>query len=130
MTSPERALVVVALVVVSALVTVGYRRWQARVASERPEHPAVPDSLREGAERTWVVFTSPYCATCGPVEARLRASDPEARVVKVDATVEPALAASFSVRRAPTAVLADGRGRVTTRLVGAEEVERYVRSPA
>jgi len=127
--SPERAVVVVALVAVLALATMAYRRWQARVAADRPDHPAVPDALRAGAERTWVVFTSPYCATCGPATDRLRASDPGARVVTVDATLEPALAASFSVRRAPTAVLADGRGRVTTRLVGAEAVERYVRSP-
>ncbi len=127
--SPERAVVVVALVAVLALATMAYRRWQARVAADRPDHPAVPDALRAGAERTWVVFTSPYCATCGPATDRLRASDPGARVVTVDATLEPTLAASFSVRRAPTAVLADGRGRVTTRLVGAEAVERYVRSP-
>ena len=128
--SPGRALVVVALVAVFALVTAGYRRWQAQVAADRPDHPAVPDVLRAGAARTWVVFTSPYCAGCGPAADRLRAWDPGARVVTVDATLEPALAASFSVRRAPTAVLADDRGRVTTRLVGAEEVERYVRSPA
>ena len=128
--SPERALVVVALLVVLAAAAVGYRRWQAGVAAHRPDHPAVPEALRAGAERTWLVFTSPFCASCGPAADRLRASDPGARVVTVDATLEPALAASFSVRRAPTAVLADGRGRVTTRLVGADEVERYVRSPA
>lgn len=128
--SPERALVVAGFVVVFALATGLYHRWQARLAADRPDHPAVPDALRAGAERTWVVFTSPYCAGCGPAADRLRASDPDARVVTVDATLEPALAASFSVRRAPTAVLADGRGLVTARLVGVEEVERYVRRPA
>ena len=76
-----------------------------------------------------MVFTSPYCATCGPVEARLRASDPGARVVKVDATREPALADAFSIRSAPTVLLADAEGRVTARLVGPEAVEDYVGQP-
>jgi thioredoxin-related protein len=51
-------------------------------------------------------------------------------VVKVDATRHVELADAFSVRAAPTALLADADGRVTARLVGAEAVDRYVRSPA
>ena len=86
----------------------------------------MPESILAGAARTWVVFTSPYCATCGPVEARLRESDPGARVVKVDATREPHLAHAFSIRSAPTVLLADGAGNVTARLVGAEAVTEYV----
>ena len=124
-----RAVVVVAILFAIALAGRLYRSWRRRVQSEQPAHPLVPASLLAGAGRTWVVFTSPYCATCGPVEARLRASDPEARVVKVDATREPHLADSFSVRSAPTVLLADGAGNVTVRLVGAEAVESYVRSP-
>lgn len=106
-----------------------YRRWRAGLQAERPDHPEVPASLLGGALRTWVLFTTPYCASCGPVEASLRASDPAARVVKVDATREPVLADAFSVRSAPTALLADDRGKVMTRLVGAEAVDAYVRSP-
>ena len=128
--SPERALVVVGLLMAVVAAVPLHRRWQARVAADRPDHPAVPGALRAGAARTWVVFTTPYCAGCGPATDRLRAADPSARVVTVDATREVALAAAFSVRRAPTAVLADSRGRVTTRLVGATEMERYVRRPA
>jgi hypothetical protein len=121
-----RTLVVVALLFAVALVTRLYRRWRAAVVEERPEHPLVPASLRAGAHRTWLVFTTPYCATCGPVEERLRAADPSARVVRVDATAEPLLADAFRVRRAPTAVLADTGGRVQARLVGAEAVNEWI----
>jgi hypothetical protein len=59
----------------------------------------------------------------------LRAHDPGARLVEIDATQEPSLANAFDVRRAPTVVLADATGRVMARLVGAEAVDDYVRSP-
>ena len=122
---------VIVIVILFAIALAGrlYRAWRARLQDEKPIHPLVPDSLRAGADRTWVVFTSPYCATCGPVEASLRASDPGARVVKVDATREPHLAESFSIRTAPTVLLADVEGNVTARLVGAQAVDDYVRRP-
>ena len=125
--SVTRALIVVVILLAVALAGRLYQARRARLQDEKPAHPLVPDSLRAGARRTWVVFTSPYCATGGPVEARLRASDPSARVVKVDATREPDLADAFSVRSAPTVLLADGDGNVTARLVGAEAVNDYVR---
>ncbi len=125
--SVTRAVIVVVILFAVALAGRLYRHWRTRLQDEKPVHPLVPDSLRAGADRTWVVFTSPYCATCGPVEARLRASDPGARVVKVDATREPTLADAFSIRSAPTVLLADGDGNVTARLVGAEAVNDYVR---
>ncbi|MGH9280774.1 MAG: thioredoxin family protein [Acidimicrobiales bacterium] len=103
-----------------------YRRRRARLQEGPAVHPPVPADLLAGAERTWLLFTTPWCASCGPVEDRLRQSDPEARVVKVDATVEPVLAGTFSVRSAPTALLADADGRVHARLVGAAAVEEYV----
>lgn len=124
-----RAVIVVVIVFAIALAGRLYRAWRTRLQDERPAHPLIPTSLRAGAHRTWVIFTSPYCATCDPVEARLRASDPDARVVKVDATREPHLADAFFIRSAPTVLLADGAGNVTTRLVGAEAVADYVRSP-
>ena len=126
-----RAIVVLALLFAVALVTRLYRQWREGVRTDRPEHPAVPASVLAGAERTWVLFTTPYCATCGPVEARLRALDPGARVVKVDATREPHLADAFSIRSAPTALLADAAGQVQERLVGADSVEEWaIRSRA
>jgi thiol-disulfide isomerase/thioredoxin len=124
-----RLVVVMVVLFAVALVARLYRQWRAGLVADRPEHPLVPASLREGADRTWVVFTSPYCATCGPVADRLQRTDPDARVVKVDATREPRLADAFSVRSAPTVLLADAEGRVQARLVGADAVENYVRSP-
>lgn len=121
-----RAVVVVALLFAVALAARLYRSWRGRVQTHQPVHPRIPETLLAGAARTWVLFTSPYCATCGPVEARLRAWDPDARVVRVDATREPHLADAFSIRSAPTVLLADGAGNVTTRLVGADAVTEYV----
>ncbi len=123
-----RALVAVVLVLGILLLARVLRAWlaRARAEEERPAaQPLVPDELRQGAERTWVLFTSPYCASCGPAEERLRAFDPDARVVRVDATREPLLAQAFHVRSAPTAVLADADGRVQARLVGSQAVERW-----
>jgi thioredoxin-like negative regulator of GroEL len=123
-----RGLVVIVLLFAVALLARLYRHWRATLQAAHAEHPNMPASLLAGAERTWVVFTSPYCATCGPVSDRLQASDPGARVVKVDATREPHLADAFSIRSAPTVLLADGQGRVQARLVGAEAVEAYMAS--
>lgn len=122
-----RGLLVLVLLFGFLLVARLYRSRQVRLRRGRPArgNPLVPASLRAGAERTWVVFTTPYCASCGPVEERLRSADPGARVVRVDATREPHLADAFAVRSAPTAVLADAAGHVQARLVGSEAVDRW-----
>ncbi|MFN2606647.1 MAG: thioredoxin family protein [Acidimicrobiales bacterium] len=125
-----RLAVVAGLLFAVGLLTRLYRSWREGLVAERPEHPVVPASLRDGAERTWVVFTTEYCAACGPVEERLRSADPAARVVRVDAAREPHLAGAFRVRSAPTAVLADADGRVQARLVGAEAVHRWASEQA
>jgi len=127
---PLRLLVVVVLAFAVLLLARLFRQWRGRVRTERPATPLVPLSIRAGAERTWVIFTTPYCASCGPIEARLRASDPDANVVRIDATEQPQLTSIFKVRSAPTVLLADGDGRVKARLVGAEAFDRYVRNPA
>ncbi len=124
-----RAFLVVAVLFLLLLVPRIYRqRRQARERAHRPL-PVVPARLLAGAERTWVVFTTPYCASVGSVEAQLRSHDPTARLVEIDATEEPYLADAFEIRRAPTVLLADAGGHVLARLVGAEGVEDYVRSP-
>ena len=123
-----RGVVVLVLLFAVALAARLYRQWRLRVQTAQPDHPTMPATLLAGAERTWVIFTTPFCASCGPVAERLEASDPGARVVKVDATREPHLADAFSVRSAPTVLLADGEGQVQARLVGAEAVESYVAS--
>ena len=127
-----RGLVVIVLLFGLALATRLYRRWRTGLAA-RPVGdgvPALPSSLLAGAARTWVVFTTPYCASCGPVERSLRDAEPDSRVVIVDATEQPALADSFHVRTAPTVLLADGSGRVSTRLVGAAAVTAFLGASA
>jgi glutaredoxin len=125
-----RLIVVVSLLVLFALARRMYFQWRAGLHRESRDVPRLPAELLGGADRTWVVFTTPYCATCEPVKQRLAAHDPDARVVTVDATREPFLAKAFHVRSAPTVLLADGAGDVQARLVGAAAVADYVRSPA
>ena len=90
--------------------------------------------LTRDHEQTWVVFTTPYCATCGPVIDKLQAATaPDANVVTVDATDHPNLADALRIKAAPTAVLADAEGRVVQRLVGPAAVDDYLsrtRKPA
>ena len=125
-----RLAIVLAIVFALLLATRLYRQWRRRLAADQRPVPRLPAALLDGAERTWVVFTTPMCASCGPVVERLRDAEPDARVVTVDATREMPLADAFRVRSAPTVLLADGTGQVQTRLVGAAAVDRYVRSPA
>jgi Domain of unknown function (DUF4395) len=96
--------------------------WAARLAAvRRPTHSWT------GTRLTWLVFTTPYCASCGPVAERLQAFDPHTEVVTVDAMEQPTLAAGYRVRSAPTAILVDPAGEVLDRLVGPGAVEQYVR---
>ncbi len=99
---------------------------QLRLQKPKARHPRVPSELLDGADRTWVVFTTPFCAACGPVKERLAADDPMANIVTVDATREPHLADAFGVRSAPTVLLADADGEVKARLVGAPAVRDYL----
>jgi glutaredoxin len=89
--------------------------------------PLVPAKLLKGSDRTWVIFTTRFCAQCGPVERLLRVSEPESRVVTVDAEREPHLAKAFRVATAPTVLLADRNGNVLQRFVGAAAVTNFVR---
>jgi hypothetical protein len=117
------AAIVTGLVVAKRL----YVQWQAGLQrAETPEGAVVPAELIDGADRTWVVFTTPYCATCGPVKEQLAAEDPGANLVTVDATREPRLADAFAVRSAPTVLLADAAGAVLARLVGPQAVRDYL----
>ena len=124
---PVRLLVVLGLVAAFAVARVAYRRWRAGLHTESRRVPTLPGHLVGDADRTWVVFTTPWCASCDTVTSHLSTADPDARVVKVDATEEPALAGAFHVRAAPTVLLADGLGVVRQRFVGAAAVASYVR---
>ncbi|HVF31682.1 MAG TPA: thioredoxin family protein [Acidimicrobiales bacterium] len=120
-------LVIVAVIVVGLIVGRRlYLQRQARHRTVRVHSPKVPEALLDGADRTWVVFTTPYCASCGPVKERLAEDDPSARIVTVDATREPHLAQAFAVRSAPTVLLAGADGAVQARLVGAPAVRDYL----
>ena len=99
-----------------------YGRWRRRIEDDAEPVPRMPAAVVDGA-RTWVVFTTPMCASCGPVTDMLRA---DGRVVTVDATKEPGLADAFRIRSAPTALLADATGEVQARLVGVAAVDGYV----
>ena len=119
--------VVVGIIVVGLVVARRmYVQWQARQQRTPAASPRVPSELLGAGDRTWVVFTTPFCASCGPVKEQLAAQDPAAEVVTVDATREPHLADAFSVRSAPTVLLADRDGNVRTRLVGAPAVRDYL----
>ncbi len=124
-----KLIIVAAFLVALALGRRLYLQWQASLQTAPTASPRVPVELL-GGDRTWVVFTTPYCASCGPVKDRLAQDDPGASIVTVDATREPHLADAFSVRSAPTVLLADGRGDVLARLVGAPAVRDYLSSVA
>ena len=103
-----------------------YVQWQARLQRPQESSPRVPNELLGDADRTWVVFTTPFCASCDPVKTQLADQDPAADIVTVDATKEPHLADAFAVRSAPTVLLADRGGHVQARLVGAPAVRDYL----
>ena len=130
MTTVVRGVIVLSLVIAFVVARLAYARWRRGLAAEPRSVPRVPRELLGGTDRTWVIFTTPYCATCEPVREQLEASDASARVVTVDATLEPSLAESFHVRAAPTVFLADADGTVRQRLVGADAVRDYVAATA
>jgi hypothetical protein len=120
-----RLAVVLAVIATFAAARYVYGKWQRGLQSETRPHPKMPAEVVDGAYRTWVVFTTPLCASCGPARDHLAASDPNARIVTIDATRRPELADAFHVRSVPTVLLADATGDVHERLVGASAVRDY-----
>jgi hypothetical protein len=111
-------LVITAVVLLGvAVASRAYRRWREKL-SHPVTVPPLSAELIDGAERTWVVFTTPFCAQCGPVMERIGSVDPGARIVTVDVADRPDLADRFAVRTAPTVLLAGADGFVRARLVG------------
>src|SRR5688500_17832789 len=80
--------------------------------------PPLPDELRRHGEALWVVFTTEYCATCGPVKERIGRLDPTAEIVEVDVAERPDLAERYRVRTAPTVLFTSANGMVHGRFVG------------
>ena len=121
-----RLLVVLAVVGLAFAARVALQR-RARWSAAAPLPGArFPRWVTEGAERTWVVFTTPYCAACGPIVEQLETADPGARVVQVDATRHLDLARDFSVRSAPTVFEADPQGNPVRRFGGARDLQAAI----
>ena len=135
-----RLLILVALVAVVGLATVVYRRRVAadaalgarnssddRTAVGAPDWPILDHGVLDpDAACTWVIFTTPFCASCALVESDLERAFPHHAVRMVDATEQPELAGTYQVRRAPTTLLADHEGNILERLVGPEGVRSFI----
>lgn len=92
-----------------------------RDRTRRGNTATLPTAITQGRDRTWVLFTTPFCTTCRDVEAQLRISDPDTTVVRIDASRELDLADRFAVQTAPTLLLASADGTVRQRHVGAAD---------
>lgn len=128
-----RLAILAVLAMFVAVAVLAHRRRSARdealgaADADGTRWPEVPDHfLDAGAPRTWLIFTTPMCASCPQVQADLESSFPSDRVVKVDAVEHAELADRYSIRRAPTTLLADAEGSVLDRLVGPEAVRSYI----
>ncbi len=121
-----RLLVVAGLAAVFLAAKVLHERRTAALADRSSlDLPALPEHLR-GPGRTWVVFATEFCATCGPVTDRLRSLHPDDTVHKILVEGEVALAEAYKVRTAPTLLEVDRAGAIVHSVAGAEPVLRYV----
>lgn len=127
-------LAILVVLMVGVAVAVAVYRWMSANDERLRDRdasgaswPRVPtELLSPSGARTWLIFTTPMCATCPQVQAHLEATFPTDGVVKVDATERPDLAQQYAVRRAPTTVLANADGSVLDRLVGPEAVRTFI----
>ncbi|MDQ1358700.1 MAG: Thioredoxin [Acidimicrobiaceae bacterium] len=103
------------------------RRWRLRRGRRGRDPfsqlPLVPAEVLRGAERTWVVFTTPDCDRCRAIAERLRTSEPASQVTEIDTRREPLLAEAFHVREVPAVLLANRYGQVEARLIGRSAIE-------
>jgi hypothetical protein len=121
-----RLIVVLALIAIVGMIAARYRSGKVRdVERGASGFPALPVDLR-GPTTTWVVLSTPMCATCGPVTERLHAAFPNDTVTRIDVSSRPSLAEDYDLRRAPTVIRAEPSGAVTHRLVGPEAVASHL----
>ncbi len=111
-----RLLVVVALGVAVLWAARAYLRAQARPV-DTSGFPPLPSEVA-GSNATWVIFTTEYCATCGPVKERIARLDPTADLVEIDVAQRPDLATTYQVRTAPTVLFASSNRTIQARFVG------------
>jgi hypothetical protein len=122
-----RLLILAAAVAVVAVLTWTWNRRQTSAQSHDPAR-LVPADLLGPGPRTWLLFATPLCATCGPAADRLRVLDPGATLFVIDATERPDLVEGLQVSAAPTVLLAGPDGRVSTRLSGPRAVNQHLDS--
>ncbi len=123
-----RLVIVGALLVVLGVGMLINRRRLATNTEVDAQGGTIPADLR-GSDRTWLVFSTPMCATCGPVETLLREHDTDATVTGIDATTRPDLVDLLEIRSAPTLIEADARGVILRRVSGPGPVTEFVRDP-
>ncbi len=118
-----RLVVVAVLAAVVAVVA-----WRARRPADTTDAAGrrVPSELVGDTDRTWIVFSTPFCATCGPVEEQLRQRFPEHDVRRADVEQWAATAIDLGVRRAPTVVRVDRAGSVDLVLAGPDAVRGHL----
>lgn len=115
-----------------ALAWRGYRQRHAppRKARRGTGHfshlPLVPAGVMRGADRTWVVFTTPDCLPCDAVAERLRHAEPSSQVTEIDVRREPRMADAYGVRQLPAVLRANRYGQVEARLIGLPAIESVV----
>ena len=119
------------IIAVVLAVVVGATAWHRRRSEADATRGAtglgaLPAELLGAAPATWVIFTTPYCASCTAVQTDLGEAFPHHEVRKIDATERIDLADRYEVKRAPTTLLADERGNIVQRLVGAEAVRDFI----
>lgn len=111
----SRLLVVLALALVCVAAAWLARRWQGRGVAPGA---SVPAGLVPSGEPSWLVLTTPWCASCGPVIERLEAAG-ELPVVVVDLAERPEVSRALDVRQAPTVLKVGADGLVLERRTGA-----------
>ncbi|HEX6348905.1 MAG TPA: thioredoxin family protein [Candidatus Dormibacteraeota bacterium] len=96
----------VAFLVLAARALAGARTRRARALAPAEVWQAL-DTRPDGPPAV-VLFSTPSCAECATQRALLR----DVRVIEVDASARPEVAARFGVLTAPTTAILDGEGRV------------------
>jgi hypothetical protein len=117
---------VIVLALVAVLAVVGVRRRRHPALSDVDLGLLLPTELLGETEHTWVVFSTPYCATCGPVESLLRERFPTDEVRRAEVADWTETVHALGVRRAPTVVRVDRQGAVELQLAGPEAIREHL----
>lgn len=118
-----RVLIVAAL---AALVVFAVLRTRRPVDSDVALGLRVPADLLARNRHTWIVFSTPYCATCGPAEVLLRERFPADDVRRAEVADWPETVEALGIRRAPTALRVDQAGAVEVMLAGPEAIRQHL----